>query len=460
MPKQKNNRTRCFISALLLLLLFAAQLAKSQVPGGGGARDRMQGQGRSVLFEPLNFFSDSSGKGRLDILYRIPTDFFIFVSDDQVPANFIAGAEISIEVLTAKGTSIARKIVRRELQRPPDSPSSSPSGIVDDSQRRYVEGVFSFILPVGPYKLVSEVKDRESSRRYFDDKHTVTVYGDSASHAFSDLMLIKSNPDPNDSLTVTPLNFGSDALFGSDFDAYIEYRTSSPPESVHISYAIGRAGSRTGELPGTLRAGLDIVPAGGDSSAYRCIPDPRGGFAGVILPLGGDTLNEGEYTITVRASAAGRTDSIRWTFGVRWFNSPRSLHMAGVVSEVMSYIMSDSEYHRYDDASGDTRDSLFRIFWKRKDPTPRTAYNEALVEYFRRVDHAMQEFSGFNDMFGFKSDRGKAYIIYGPPERTERTLSPVSGPQEIWYYPRIHKKMTFIDPGRKGDYHLDAIDSL
>ena len=53
-----------------------------------------------------------------------------------------------------------------------------------------------------------------------------------------------------------------------------------------------------------------------------------------------------------------------------------------------------------------------RRFWKRRDPTPATKENERVVEHYRRVLHAMREFSG--DVKPWDK-RGDIYIRYGDP---------------------------------------------
>ena len=99
-------------------------------------------------------------------------------------------------------------------------------------------------------------------------------------------------------------------------------------------------------------------------------------------------------------------------------------------------------------------------FWKKKDSTPETAYNEVMVEYYRRVDHATRFFGTLRDPDGFKSDRGRIYILYGPPTNTERTLSPSSGYQEEWTYANAGKRFIFADESKSGNYVLVSTQSL
>ena len=56
-------------------------------------------------------------------------------------------------------------------------------------------------------------------------------------------------------------------------------------------------------------------------------------------------------------------------------------------------------------------------FWYRRDPTPDTVENEFREEYFRRVMYANERFGG--RIPGWKTDRGRIYIVYGPPDEID-----------------------------------------
>jgi GWxTD domain-containing protein len=133
---------------------------------------------------------------------------------------------------------------------------------------------------------------------------------------------------------------------------------------------------------------------------------------------------------------------------------PRSLRNVSQAVEALRYVASDSELSRMKSASRDRKKELFDLFWKRRDPTPATAFNERMAEFYRRVDYAMDNFESFHESNGMKTDRGKAYILYGPPGTIERDLRPGSDPQETWNYPNLRKRLVFVDRDHHGDYRL------
>ena len=128
--------------------------------------------------------------------------------------------------------------------------------------------------------------------------------------------------------------------------------------------------------------------------------------------------------------------------------------------ESRKYILTDAQLDSMLTGTPDEQQQKFRAFWKKKDPTPRTVWNEYMVEYFRRVDEAFEKYRTVKTMNGVYTDRGRIHILYGPPEDVERMLPPDGPPQEIWLYPSLKIKFIFIDPSRNGSYYLKAEEQL
>jgi GWxTD domain-containing protein len=55
-------------------------------------------------------------------------------------------------------------------------------------------------------------------------------------------------------------------------------------------------------------------------------------------------------------------------------------------------------------------------FWERRDPSPNTEENELREEFHRRRDYANAHFG----KEGWKTDRGRVYILHGPPDDIEQ----------------------------------------
>ncbi|MFH2003583.1 MAG: GWxTD domain-containing protein [Bacteroidota bacterium] len=125
--------------------------------------------------------------------------------------------------------------------------------------------------------------------------------------------------------------------------------------------------------------------------------------------------------------------------------------------DIIRYIVGDDEKNQYKKLTDlDAKRKFMYEFWKRRDYDPMTSVNEFKVEYMRRVDYANSNLKG-SFMKGWKSDRGRVYIIYGSPDDIERYPSSYDAlPYEIWNYHSLQGGVIFIfvDQASQGDYRL------
>ena len=120
--------------------------------------------------------------------------------------------------------------------------------------------------------------------------------------------------------------------------------------------------------------------------------------------------------------------------------------------QIMSYILSSSDIQKLKDFSKSEKVEYIKNYWKLMDPTPDTQKNEVMDEFFSRVDYVSLNFSEIGP--GWQSDRGRTYIIYGPPEHIEITNQNNQGYIfETWHY-NSGKQFIFIDEGMFGNYRL------
>ncbi len=121
------------------------------------------------------------------------------------------------------------------------------------------------------------------------------------------------------------------------------------------------------------------------------------------------------------------------------------------------------------------RDEFIEAFWQRRDPTPDTYENEFKEEHYTRIAYANQHF-GAHDL-GWKTDRGRIYIVYGPPDRvtdySAQDSHPVMQdsqnyaglPIETWSYRYLEGvgmdvAIDFVDVCSCGDYRMRMPNEL
>jgi GWxTD domain-containing protein len=112
--------------------------------------------------------------------------------------------------------------------------------------------------------------------------------------------------------------------------------------------------------------------------------------------------------------------------------------------EPLGYIAEAGEIEALQRLAPGERDSGWTAFWQRRDPTPDTPRNEALIDFVRRVRYAERHFQGFGP--GWRSDMGRVYIRDGPPDQIETRPATAQSPAiEIWYYNQPYRRLVFVD---------------
>jgi len=142
------------------------------------------------------------------------------------------------------------------------------------------------------------------------------------------------------------------------------------------------------------------------------------------------------------------------------------------LNEDVVYIITDEEKTAFKRlATDEEREQFIEQFWLRRDPTPDTEENEFKEEHYRRIAYSNDHYA--SGIPGWKTDRGRIYIIYGPADEIEshpsggtyeRPMEEGGGetstyPFEQWRYRYLEGIGTniiieFVDPTMSGEYHM------
>jgi GWxTD domain-containing protein len=143
-----------------------------------------------------------------------------------------------------------------------------------------------------------------------------------------------------------------------------------------------------------------------------------------------------------------------------------------LLDEDLKYIITDEERQAFKQLSNDEeRDQFIEQFWLRRDPTPDTEENEFKEEHYRRIAYANEHFPA--GIPGWRTDRGRIYIVWGPADEIEshpsggqyqREISEGGGststfPFERWRYRYLEGVgqeviIEFVDTCMCSDYHI------
>ena len=193
---------------------------------------------------------------------------------------------------------------------------------------------------------------------------------------------------------------------------------------------------------------------------YVAKSDPSSRFMGVLVPLPAEQLPLRVYTLIVTVAVGSHEEHRTISFRTVWPTMPFSLRDVDLAIEALRFIVSPEKLDSLRDGTFDERRDHLESFWRQRDKSPGTAMNELMAEYYRRVDYAMRTFGTMRIPDGSRTDRGKIYILYGPPTSTDRSLDPVTGFQETWIYEKLGKKFVFKDQSKSGNYILSATTGL
>ncbi len=116
------------------------------------------------------------------------------------------------------------------------------------------------------------------------------------------------------------------------------------------------------------------------------------------------------------------------------------------------YIITSQERKIFLELPPGEREAFKEAFWKRRDPDPQTEENEFKMEYMARLLEADELFRN-EPRPGHLTDRGRIYVLFGPPrDKIVDTMRFEGGSQEIWYYGSF--PVVFVDTDGTGVFKL------
>jgi GWxTD domain-containing protein len=142
------------------------------------------------------------------------------------------------------------------------------------------------------------------------------------------------------------------------------------------------------------------------------------------------------------------------------------------LSEDVTYIISPDERNAFLQLdTNEEREQFIEQFWLRRSSNPDLPQNDFKEEHYRRIAYANEHYA--SGIPGWKTDRGRMYIMWGPADEVEshptggtydRPMEEGGGststyPWETWrwrYLEGIGENiiLEFVDPSGSGEYHM------
>ena len=424
------------VSFLVVLMISAApfvSIAQNYIDRNEAAmqRDFLFG-GALFSYDAFVFSAEREEQIRLEVHATFVNDILQFarVTEDVYEAIY----EISIMIKDKKDNYVRDEEIKGSI--------TTKSFEETNSRQNSVIEKFIFLLEPDEYNLTikltdldtrkSLIRERKIERRDFrrDKIHLSDIlFADSLEFDQHGVTKMKPNilrtfDDPT-----------------SQFRAYYEIYAPEGADSVEVSHNVTNA---YGE---TVYDHTEIVAAVGKQIKH-------------VIPLGELIEAPGIYELQVRTVSNGHQATMRSRFFIQWSNFTFVDSNLDLAIEQLKYVANRKDINAMLDATENERQMLFDEFWRQRDPTPDTERNELREEFFNRVNFSNKNFTILSsNRDGWQTDRGRMYIIYGPPTDIERETAQVNmAAYEIWYYRHLNRRFIFADRSGIGDYQLMRVE--
>ena len=213
------------------------------------------------------------------------------------------------------------------------------------------------------------------------------------------------------------------------------------------------SGEPVPEVPPSVNGGSPLRYGGLQDGLHRRRQSLRRPFAVLVIVLG--------------LVLSGRGDDPQTTSDKK---EPLSSSSREWLEEVVPYIITDTEKKVFENLPNEEeRGRFITRFWEKRDPDPATPENEFKTVYFKRIALANKNF-GTSGISGWRTDRGKIFILLGPPQEIQRDFNPAStsaltmnAARETWNYwnlanPRLpyNLEFSFLDKHGTGNYVMET----
>lgn len=364
--------------------------------------------------------------------YKIPYGHLIFEKEDEI---FSAKYRIASEVFTQSEGFIDRQISEGSVV--------THSFESTYSEKEFVEGFLYFRLESGNYKIITRLTDLNARKEIRLRNANINI--DGSLKFFQPLIVSKNNGCTSGEYQLA--NYEGNIPFdGKNYDLLIPLTNADSIYTVELINNNWKYFSSTQE---------DIIT--GKASLSLCEGSIFTNFDTTITNISFIKVSAGQYLLegTLTINLLDKSDNKLRVFRthIKWYDKPYTLKNRETALRLLKYIDEDETYKFLSQADEQDFDSLFFNYWKQYDPTPHNSFNELMNEYYNRADYAANNFSSLTGKPGLDSDRGKIYIKFGKPVKTERTSDEKGKVIEIWEYAN-NKIFSFIDERGTGEFNL------
>jgi GWxTD domain-containing protein len=304
----------------------------------------------------------------------------------------------------------------------------------------------------GNYKIKATVRDVIAQREFEKNRMITVINFSSFPFAMSSLMLVSSIEENNGKYLISPHITDNIGNLSEGYFVFFEVYNAGDEKNVTVVAEV----NDEDKTIFSEKSNKTIIA--GTNQIYIRIPSGvQYGLKNNILKLSifesqGNSLTvtyaDNSYSNETCLAAAQR--SIKC---ISFLSNRITSDLKNAIRQ-MRYVASSDEIDFINEAPNEA-EKVKRLedFWNKLDPTPNTKKNEAMEEYYFRIDYANKNFKAHSE--GWLTDKGQIFIVFGMPMNVERTNRGYSDNRtyEQWIYAN-NRIFIFLDTSGFGDFRL------
>lgn len=366
-------------------------------------------------------------------------------------ASFESSYRVYMALKDARGKDLRGEVWEETVSAADFRETTSPT-IAATSRR-------SFPLAAGDYRVAVTIEIIGTSRRFTKERpvrlvgkeagmlgvsapvfHTVPGDSGLARPPAGTLLMRQCPPEEARAFRINP-----GGIYG-DFESWVRFV---------YTVATDREG-------GGMALAVRVRDARGRLVLYRRMPleAAMGDHFTACVDLNVDSFELGEYDVNavVEGPDGAGAGMSRGSFTVLLDRSLLDARFGDLV-DILGAVAAAPEREAFAATPAGERGRAWAAYWKKHDPTPSTAANEAYGEFVERLAVVVKSFSKLRP--GWRTDMGKIYLQNGAPDKVEDRQDSMLGRSfQLWYYHSKGVVYLFEDSAGNGDYRLFSTEMI
>lgn len=366
--------------------------------------------------------------------YRIPYNNILFTKDKN---EFTASFVLTVEFYKND------EFVKREILNPSLKVNSYNE---TNSKTKFYQDFFEVELDSGEYKM----------------KSTLSLSSTEVEYKFPDQdFKIKSLFDKR---AVGPFIVKNESLKGSNKNFVLaNYGNKIPYSPQKYGILIGLVGLDQDTIHAEIKQLENTLYSSSVNSIGKGIISPLRENGDIHLSLNDSSdidyylisgFSNDLYEGSSKLDISYDTTELKFDFHTVWFTKPNILNNPEYSIKLLSYIEDEEMVGRLLSSSDEEYSRNLAEYWIEYYPSNGMKFNYAMEEYYSRADYAIKNYSSLNALDGAERDRGKIYILYGPPSSVSRNYTEMNDIIEVWEYENLNKRFLFKDYNGTGKFDL------